>query len=284
MNSKFLKINDFFILIEEGQLNKTNEYRFQPPTEVIGLVYYLSGEVLINIKLNNQIQTFRKRKGMMSSFYSHHDNTIIQNSDNTTELKKISIFLSREKLHGLIENDEKLLKNDKIQKLVSPQDYFVSGNSGNINPIIQNSLEQIINNQFTGISKELFFEGQIIGLLANYISQFETENIKKELPNIDKLHHAKEILLEQMDTPPSLQELSKLTGLNTFKLKTGFKELFGVPVFKFLQEKRLDKAYELIENKKMNIQEVAWYVGYESLGSFSNAFKKKFGIRPTEIK
>lgn len=90
--------------------------------------------------------------------------------------------------------------------------------------------------------------------------------------------------MEQMDAPPSLTELSKLTGMNTFKLKTGFKELFGLPVFKYLQEKRLEKAFELIENKEMNIQEVAWFVGYESLGSFSNAFKNKFGLRPTEIK
>jgi AraC-like DNA-binding protein len=33
-----------------------------------------------------------------------------------------------------------------------------------------------------------------------------------------------------------------------------------------------------------SVQEVAWHVGYDSLSSFSNAFQKKFGVRPNEIK
>ena len=63
-----------------------------------------------------------------------------------------------------------------------------------------------------------------------------------------------------MDSPPSLKELAKLIGLNTYKLKTGFKELFGIPVFKYLQGKRLEKAFELIENKNMPIRKDMEYV------------------------
>jgi len=55
-------------------------------------------------------------------------------------------------------------------------------------------------------------------------------------------------------------------------------------VYKYLQNKRLEKAYELLENNELTVQETAWYVGYESLGSFSNAFYKKFGYRPSEIR
>jgi len=45
----------------------------------------------------------------------------------------------------------------------------------------------------------------------------------------------------------------------------------------------LDKAHELLRNSEMNIQEVSWFVGYESVSSFSNAFLKKFGFRPSEV-
>jgi AraC family transcriptional regulator, transcriptional activator of the genes for pyochelin and ferripyochelin receptors len=98
------------------------------------------------------------------------------------------------------------------------------------------------------------------------------------------LYEAKEILSNNLDAPPSLSELSKKIGLNSFKLKKNFKELFGVPVFKYLQNQRMEKAYELLQGGNVTIQEAAWNVGYDSLSSFSNAFSKKYGFRPSEIK
>ena len=100
----------------------------------------------------------------------------------------------------------------------------------------------------------------------------------------EKLYEAKEILSNNLDTPPSLNELSKIIGLNTFKLKKDFKELFGVPVFKYLQNERMNKAHDLIRTNEATVQEAAWHVGYDSLSSFSNAFTKKFGFRPSEIR
>ncbi|TJZ61481.1 helix-turn-helix transcriptional regulator [Sphingobacterium olei] len=108
----------------------------------------------------------------------------------------------------------------------------------------------------------------------------------ERLTNEDKskLFLAKEIMEQHICSPPSLSELSKLIGLNNNKLKKNFKELFGVPVFKFLQEERLNKAYEMLSTSSEGVQDVAWHVGYDSLSSFSNAFQSKFGVRPNEIK
>ncbi len=108
------------------------------------------------------------------------------------------------------------------------------------------------------------------------------EDVIKEAER-EKLIEAKEMLANNLETPPSLTELSKQIGLNTFKLTKNFKELFGVPVFKYLQNERLTKAHELLRSQE-TIQEIAWHVGYDSLSSFSNAFAKKYGYRPSEIK
>ena len=56
-----------------------------------------------------------------------------------------------------------------------------------------------------------------------------------------------------------------------------------MPVFKYLQQIRLDKAHSLIKTRELSVQEVAWDVGYDSISSFSNAFEKKFGYRPSEL-
>ncbi len=100
----------------------------------------------------------------------------------------------------------------------------------------------------------------------------------------EKLLQAKSILINNLENPPSLTDLSKEIGLNTYTLKKEFKELFGVPVFKYLQNERLTRAHKMISNEDATVQEAAWQVGYDSLSSFSNAFAKKFGYRPSQIK
>jgi AraC family transcriptional activator of pyochelin receptor len=131
----------------------------------------------------------------------------------------------------------------------------------------------------------MFFRSQITTLLSHFFGQLASLSTKKiDTLERDKLHLAKEILLQNIDNPPSLSELSKEIGLNTYKLKKEFKELFGVPVFKYLQNERLIKAHKLIRNQEATVQEAAWHVGYDSLSSFSNAFEKKFGYRPSQIK
>ncbi|MEM6831573.1 MAG: helix-turn-helix transcriptional regulator, partial [Bacteroidota bacterium] len=63
-----------------------------------------------------------------------------------------------------------------------------------------------------------------------------------------------------------------------------FKALFGVPVFKYLQNERLTKAHKLLQTGNVTIQEAAWQVGYDSLSSFSNAFNEKYGFRPSSVR
>jgi AraC-like DNA-binding protein len=99
-----------------------------------------------------------------------------------------------------------------------------------------------------------------------------------------QLEMARDILTSNLENPPSLSELAKQIGLNTYKLKKSFKEVFGVPVFKYHQNQRLSTAHELIRNGNLTVQEAAWEVGYDSLSSFSNAFARKFGFRPSEIR
>ena len=121
-------------------------------------------------------------------------------------------------------------------------------------------------------------------LLSHYFGQLVKQSNKKiDTSLIEKINLAQEILLSDLENPPSLTELANKIGMNTNKLKVEFKAQFGVPVFKYLQNERLTKAYHLIKHQRKTIQEAAWDVGYDSLGSFSNAFEKKFGYRPSQV-
>ncbi|KOY15823.1 helix-turn-helix transcriptional regulator [Paenibacillus xylanivorans] len=102
--------------------------------------------------------------------------------------------------------------------------------------------------------------------------------------DIRKLHTAREIMENCMVDPPSLLALSKQVGLNDFKLKKGFKALFGTTVFEYLRQIRLDSAMKLLRNQENNVTEAAIAVGYSNISAFSQQFYRKFGVKPSEMK
>ncbi len=106
--------------------------------------------------------------------------------------------------------------------------------------------------------------------------------VKKEYDR-ERLLFARDYLIKHIENPPSLPELSRLAGINEFKLKNGFKELFGLPVFAWLADYRLETARtELLKNER-TITEIAFELGFSSPQHFSMAFKKKFGVPPGQI-
>ncbi|WP_248925140.1 helix-turn-helix transcriptional regulator [Paenibacillus hamazuiensis] len=100
---------------------------------------------------------------------------------------------------------------------------------------------------------------------------------------MEKIRQARDILLERMTEPPSLIELSRLVGMNDCKLKLGFKEIYGNTVFGYLREKRLEKAYRLLQMGAVNVLEASCAVGYSNPSHFAETFREKYGVNPGEL-
>ena len=89
-------------------------------------------------------------------------------------------------------------------------------------------------------------------------------------------------MLSRSENPPSALELAQLVGVSDRTLRYGFRELFGTTVFGYLTSKRMEQAQQLLRSGKLTVAEVANLVGYAHQGHFAVAFKRKFGITPTE--
>ncbi|KQC31142.1 helix-turn-helix transcriptional regulator [Flagellimonas eckloniae] len=279
-----LDINDFTILVEEAN-SKTvivDSCSFDEP--LIAVALYGSGNVHLAMKYAGKEKEYENTKGLALSFYADETVECVHTVSSIKPLQCIVIATSPKNLQKL-PNDEGELFTELLEQLVNPSDHYVEGPRFFMTPEMQHIVDGIFNNSYEGKAKMMFFRSQITALLSHFFWQLSTlkdQGIKSV--EREKLYEAKEILSQNLDTPPSLTELSRKIGLNTFKLKKDFKELFGVPVFKYLQNERMTMAHDLIRNKDATVQEAAWHVGYDSLSSFSNAFAKKFGFRPSEIK
>jgi AraC-like DNA-binding protein len=58
--------------------------------------------------------------------------------------------------------------------------------------------------------------------------------------------------------------------------------LVGEPPSELIKRTRLNKAAKLIENNSGNISEIALEVGYNNPSYFAEAFKKQFGVAPSQ--
>ncbi|MEM9632217.1 MAG: AraC family transcriptional regulator [Pseudomonadota bacterium] len=100
--------------------------------------------------------------------------------------------------------------------------------------------------------------------------------------DIERLHHARDIILKRLDDPPTVLELAQAVGVNSRKLSDGFTQLFGVPVYSFIKTARLQAARMMIEAGETSMSKVAYAFGY-SPSHFTTEFRKRYGISPKAL-
>lgn len=284
MTTDIVEINNFIVLIEQSNAEATIVQKCEIDGDAVGFAFYSSGDVELEIKHQDQTKIVTNTTGIAISFFGNSKVEFSHKIGPNRPLQSVSVFSKLKNLH-ILPQEEQQIFNDCLPELINPGADFVEGPRFYMTPDMQNAVCKIMTTQYTGIARQMFLKSQVNELLSHFFA-FLAADRREYITSEDrgKLFMAKEIMERNISNPPSLNELSKLIGLNNNKLKKNFKELFGVPVFKFLQEERLNKAYEMLSTSKVSVQEVAWFVGYESLSSFSNAFQGKFGVRPVDIR
>jgi AraC family transcriptional regulator, transcriptional activator of the genes for pyochelin and ferripyochelin receptors len=157
---------------------------------------------------------------------------------------------------------------------------------GTITPQMLMLIQQIWIAPFQHLMQRMYLDSCVMQLLALQFNQWLcSEQTHARVRNftsteVDKIHYARELLMDQPHNPPSPVDLAKLVHLSERKLQKGFRELFGTTVFGYLHSYRMEQAKLLLCDRDTSIAAVANTVGYAHLGHFAAAFKKKFGVAP----
>ena len=146
-------------------------------------------------------------------------------------------------------------------------------------------LSQIMEAKIHESIQILYFKGKVYELLSLFFNKSEDADVEQcpflvDEQNVRKIRKAKEIILNQMTEPPTLQELSTTIGLNIKKLKEGFKQIYGETVYGYLLDHKMNEARSMLNSKQYNINEISLKLGYSTSSHFISAFKKKFGTTP----
>ncbi|WP_315998712.1 hybrid sensor histidine kinase/response regulator transcription factor [Hymenobacter endophyticus] len=85
-------------------------------------------------------------------------------------------------------------------------------------------------------------------------------------------------------TDLTVEELAHVLGFSRMQLYRKVKAVLGTSITDFIQNVRLKKACELLRAEKLSVTAVAYEVGYASHSYFSNSFKARYGMAPSEFR
>jgi signal transduction histidine kinase/ligand-binding sensor domain-containing protein/DNA-binding response OmpR family regulator len=177
----------------------------------------------------------------------------------------------------------------------------------NINhiPVILLSAKNTIQDKLDGLETEadIYFEkpfnieilkqtiNNLIAIRKTLKNKYSGKEKPEQMIQPVELKSSDELLLEKImkvinehlaDTELSVQMLSDAIGMSRGHLHKKLKELTNQSVRDFIRGIRLKQASDLLISKKLSVSEVVYATGFSSLSHFSNAFRKFYGMSPTE--
>ncbi len=245
--------------------------------DVIQFHFCLKGQT--NFIFNQGNYTFQVQENHSMLLYNPQKPLPI-NVELTPETWMISILISIAKFHSLFSSDANhisFLSPENSSKKYYDNLPFTSS--------IAVVLSQILQARVHDSMKSLYFKGKIYELLSLYFNKNVDSPIEQcpfliDEQNVQKIRNAKDIILDRMIDPPSLDALALEIGLPLKKLKQGFKQVYGDTVFAYLLEHKMQEARRMLDSQKYNVNEVGLKLGYSTSSHFIAAFKKKYGTTP----
>ncbi len=142
---------------------------------------------------------------------------------------------------------------------------------------------QALYHPYQGTVARLHLESCGLELLALQVERFKQGIHREKLlcrADQERIRMAGDILVQKMKSPPTIPALALQVGVNSAKLKRGFKQIFGTTIGQFLLQHRMTCARELLLNQETDVTQTAFSVGYSNVSHFIRNYRKTFGVTP----
>ncbi len=252
--------------------------------DVVRMHFGLKGDYLFTYKQLGR--TFDLVGGHHNILYSPEFDMVVQSK--TLEIETFGIQFPTSLFIRFSENANDLLKRFS-ENVLNGKSTLLSDAWGSIDPPIQQVIEQIIHCKYGGDLRNIFLLSKSVELLVLCAEACSTAEQRKDAfirskADKEKLIAVRDLINEKVTDPPNLSQISRMVGLNEYKLKRGFKETFNTTVFGYLAEQRLHLAHRYLQDTQKTAAEISMELGFATPQHFSNAFRKKFGVTPVSVR
>lgn len=185
------------------------------------------------------------------------------------------LFFSNEILLKFIQK----IKLNKT-KFIKPKSIYSFEKDDFINQFVHSLLE--ISKLSKTTQKQLFeikFEEIMLYLIEKYGNDFLLSLLEN---NNDSTQKFMQTIERNQLNKLTLNELAFLCNMSVSTFKRKFEKLYSESPIRWFQNKRLEHAHYLLNQKQQNASEIYFEIGYESLSSFIQAYKTKYGVTPKQ--
>jgi AraC-like DNA-binding protein len=199
---------------------------------------------------------------------------------------EVWLWVKVQALRSILANGSGELPKE-VAHWVRSEDELCYARVGKVTPPMRQALWEIVRCPWQGVTKRLFLESkalELLSLMVQWERILQEQEVVLEVPagTRERVHYARELLLQNLHEPLPLEQLAQRSQLSECALKQGFKQEFGMTVFDYLLEYRLEQARELLERGAMQVSEVMTAVGLKNRSYFAAAFRQKFGQNPKQ--
>ena len=147
---------------------------------------------------------------------------------------------------------------------------------------------KLVNAPFTGALALLYTEALTLELMCEVIKilrrgdQATHDDLTER--QLRCLHAARSVLSRQFTPVPTIRQLARSVGMAETSLTKSFKAAFGETIFDFSLRSRMQHALGLLCDHRWSVEQASCAVGYRHPTSFTTAFRRHFGIRPSDVR
>jgi len=188
------------------------------------------------------------------------------------------------KITELIDPEQKLY----LQKLLDLLPVTPTHNKVIQLQFIQHALLHIFEThiQYSSHTRTYFFQFISIQAYKNKSVITRSANKRKQRVYIEQQVQKVYDHLSKLDkfTATTFGDLCKEFGLNSFTLKTEFKRMYNLSMYKYYMMKRAERAKILIEHTNVSLKNIAEQTGFSSYKTFHSNFKSIYNVSPKKIR
>jgi len=99
-----------------------------------------------------------------------------------------------------------------------------------------------------------------------------------------RLVRARDFMEAGLERQLAVADMARVACISPHHFARQFARAFGAPPHRWLARRRLDEARRLLEESERPVSAICLDVGFQSLGSFSALFRRRFGVPPSEAR
>ena len=195
-----------------------------------------------------------------------------------TQRNVVCVRIIRSCLESLLGDDHRAYLNDLLQQ---GQSFFIHEH---LSEEMRSLLGELKLPPAARALQRLFYHVRLMQLLYLLMEQLNKRTIvpnkNSDPDHIARILKARSLLVRDLSAPPTIASLARSVLVSESQLKQSFREIFGVSIYQYFQNTRLEKARQLLAGNKHTVKEVGYELGFTNIGHFSRLFERTYHVKP----